>query len=117
MWILLIANYLVALQKHFLLISALFVAVTRADVSHLIADNSLDGYYYPQPIRDEPQGYVYDKPLVRFEVPTQPVDTDGGYLYGAPSNPLSYPENKPAPTVSTHIQFIIGKIKSGYIYI
>lgn len=57
---------LARLQKQFLLVSAL-LAVAHADVSHLIADNSLDGYYYPQPVQQYSQqdGYVYEKPVQR----------------------------------------------------
>lgn len=86
------------LQKFFLLISAV-LAAAQADVSHLAAGNSLDGYHYPKPaIPFESQGYAYPKPEIAFNLPQQ----SSGYVYEKPRNPLVYPEQKPliipAPT-------------------
>lgn len=85
-------------QRVFLLISAV-LAAAQADVSHLAASNSLDGYHYPKPaIPFESQGYSYPKPEIQFNLPQQ----NSGYVYEKPKNPLVYPEQKPlilpAPT-------------------
>lgn len=80
---------------------AAFAAIVRADVSHLIDDNSLDGYYYPQPQQRFDDGYVYEKPEIRFDLPepVQQYSPQGGYVYEEPSNPLIYP----TPAVSVVI--------------
>lgn len=80
-------------QKLLLLVSAVLVAC-RADVSHLSAGNSLDGYYYPKPaIPFESQGYVYSVPEVKLELPKPTKGS--GYYYEKPNNPLVYPKQKP----------------------
>lgn len=76
--------YFYTLQK-FILIVAAVLAAAHADVSHLSAANSFDGYGYPAP---KSGGYEYPKPQIAFEY---------GYHYPAPKVQLTLPP----PTVTT----------------